>query len=66
MEEGILNWNLRAGMGVVMVASIASLMEWFWTRSSKVREDLGALANRVEPLSMMFLMKNLQKLLMKR
>ena len=45
--------------GVVFVAPIAILMEWFWTRSSKVRVDLGALASRMEPWSMMLLMKDL-------
>jgi len=46
---GILDLNSRAGMSVVLVAPIVSLMVWFWTRSSKVRVDLGALANRMEP-----------------
>jgi len=54
-----LDSNSRAGMGVILVAPIANLMEWFWTRSSKMRVDFGALANRMEPKSMMFLMKDL-------
>jgi len=46
---GILDLNSRAAMGVVLVAPIASLIEWCWTRSSKVRVDLGALGNSMEP-----------------
>ena len=47
--RGILGSNSRAGIEVVLVVPIASLMEWFSTGSSEVRVDLGALANRMEP-----------------